>query len=175
MIYQFKNYIPKIYNNVFIAPNVDVIGRVTIEEDANIWYGTVIRGDVNYIHIGKGTNIQDNSTVHVGFEEPTTIGNNVTIGHSCIIHGCKIGESTLIGMGATLLNGSEVGNYSIIGAGSLVTKKMVIPSGVLAFGSPARVVRELTQDEKQSLLKSAAFYVDYSKEHEENIKEIPNQ
>lgn len=167
MIHNYRDDMPRIHENCFIAPSADIIGKVTLEEDSSIWFGAVLRGDCNSIHIGKGSNIQDNCTVHVGHDEPVEIGEYVTIGHNAIIHGCKIGSHTLIGMGATISNNVEIGEGTIIGAGSLVTSNKKIPSGVLCMGSPAKVIRELTEDEKQLIRDSAKFYLDESKEYKE--------
>lgn len=156
----------KAHESCFIAETADVIGDVTIGENTSIWYKTVLRGDGNYIRIGKNTNIQDNTVVHINEPDyPTIIGDNVTIGHSAIIHACTIGDSVLIGMGAIILDGAEIGNETIIGAGSLVPPGKKIPSGVLAMGSPAKVIRELSEDEKRGLIQSAEHYVQYGKEH----------
>ncbi|SNS33922.1 Carbonic anhydrase or acetyltransferase, isoleucine patch superfamily [Anaerovirgula multivorans] len=156
----------KAHESCFIAETADVIGDVTIGENSSIWYKTVLRGDGNYIKIGKYTNIQDNSVVHINEPHyPTIIGDYVTVGHSAIIHACNIGNNVLIGMGAIILDGAEVGNQTIIGAGSLVPPGKKIPSGVLAMGSPAKVIRELTEEEKKSLVHSAESYVQYGKEH----------
>ena len=162
MIRQFDGQIPNISKNCFIASSADVIGNVFIGEYSNIWFGTVIRGDMNSLSIGNYTNVQDNSTVHNDDDYPVIIGDYVTIGHNAIIHGCSISSYTLIGMGSTVLNGAEIGEYTIIGAGSLVTKGKKIPSGVLCMGVPAKVIRELTLEEKESLKKIAEHYVEIS-------------
>jgi carbonic anhydrase/acetyltransferase-like protein (isoleucine patch superfamily) len=160
MLYKFEDKYPKIAESAFIAPSADIIGDVTIGEDCSIWFGTVLRGDENYIKIGKGTNIQDNCTVHINSEKyGTEIGEYVTAGHGAILHACKIGDYCLIGMGAIVLDGAEIGDYSIIGAGSMVTGGKKIPSGVLAVGSPAKVIREITEEEKKSLQESAENYI----------------
>lgn len=166
MIYSFENQTPRIHKNTFIAESADVIGNVTIGEDVNVWFGTVIRGDVHSITIGKGTNIQDNSTVHVTTDKAsTTVGEYVTVGHNVILHGCTVGNYTLVGMGSIILDDAEIGEYSIVGAGSLVTKNTKIPSGVLCVGSPAKVVRQLTDEEKESLKESAEHYITLSKKY----------
>lgn len=156
---------PKIDDTTFIAESADVIGNITIGRNSSVWYSTVLRGDDQPITVGENTNIQDGSVVHTGWDIPTTIGNNVTIGHKAIIHGCKIGDNTLIGMGSIILDGAEVGEFTMIGAGSLVPPGKKIPSGVLALGSPAKVIRELTQEEKDSILKSAVDYVEAANHH----------
>ncbi|MCC5911539.1 MAG: gamma carbonic anhydrase family protein [Clostridiaceae bacterium] len=165
MIKNLQDKIVKAHESCFIAETADIIGDVTLEENANIWYKAVVRGDGNYIKIGKNTNIQDNSVVHISEKYPTIIGNNVTVGHNAVVHACTIGNNTLIGMAAIILDGAEVGDNTIIGAGSLVPPGKKIPAGVLAVGSPAKVIRELTEEEKEGLLSSAKSYVKYANEH----------
>lgn len=165
MIKSFKDKSPIIHENCFIAETANVVGEVNIGANSNIWYNVVIRADMNYVKIGENTNIQDNSVVHNAEKFPTIIGDNVTVGHSAVIHACTIGNNTLIGMGAIVLDGAEVGEETIIGAGALVAPGKKIPSGVLAVGSPAKVVRELTEEEKEGLKKSASNYVELSKHH----------
>ena len=170
MIHQFDGKIPNVQKHSFIASSADVIGDVSIGEYSNIWFGAVLRGDLNSLSIGAYTNIQDNCTVHNDDEFPVNIGDYVTIGHNAIIHGCKISSYTLIGMGSTILNGAEIGEYTIIGAGSLVTQGKKIPAGVLCMGVPAKVIRELTTEEKEGLKKSAQHYVELSMKY--NTKQI---
>lgn len=165
MIKTYKGKNPVIHESCFIAESADIVGDVTIGAESNIWYNAVIRGDENYIKIGKNTNVQDNCVVHISEEHPTIIGDNITIGHSAIVHACKIGNNSLIGMGVTILNGAEIGNEVMIGAGALVTGGKKIPSGVLLVGSPAKVIRELTEEEKQALRDSAKNYVQLGKDH----------
>lgn len=166
MIYNFKNYEPKIHESVFVAKSADVVGNVSIEKDCSIWFGVVIRGDMNKIAIGEGTNIQDNSILHISKEEsPLEIGNFVTIGHGAILHGCKIGNNSLIGMGSTILDNAEIGEFTIVGAGSLITKNKKIPNGVLCMGRPAKVIRNLTEKERESIKLNAQEYVSISKEY----------
>lgn len=165
MIKAFNGIEPNIDESVFVAESADIIGDVTINKNASIWYNVVIRGDEQPITIGENTNIQDGSVVHTGYNESTQIGNNVTVGHKALVHGCKIGDNTLIGMGAIVLDGAEVGEFTLLGAGSLVPPGKKIPSGVLAMGSPAKVIRELSDDEKESLIKSSKNYVETAKKH----------
>lgn len=165
MIKGYQGIEPKIDETAFIAESVDVIGQVTIGKNANIWYGSVLRADDNYITVGENTNIQDGSVVHISEGYPTVIGNNVTIGHKAIIHGCEIGDNTLIGMGSIVLDGAKVGEFTLLGAGSLVPPGKEIPSGVLAMGSPAKVIRELSEQEKENLIKSALKYVKLANNH----------
>lgn len=165
MIKEYQGIQPKIDDTVFIAESADIIGKVTIAKNANIWYNTVIRADENAITIGENTNIQDGCVVHIGTDVSTTIGKNVTVGHKALIHGCKIGDNTLIGMGSIVLDGAEIGEYTLLGAGSLVPPGKKIPSGVLAMGSPAKVIRELSEEEKQNLVQSALKYVKTANNH----------
>lgn len=165
MIKEYKGIEPKIDETAFIAESADVVGQVTIERNANIWYGTVLRADDNYITVGENTNIQDGSIVHISEKFPTIIGKNVTVGHKSIIHGCEIGDNTLIGMGSIVLDGAKVGEFTLLGAGSLVPPGKEIPSGVLAMGSPAKVIRELSDEEKENLTNSALKYVKLANNH----------
>lgn len=165
MVHNFKDKSPVILKKSFIAKSADIIGNVTLKEDSSIWFGAVIRGDCDKILVGKGTNIQDNCTVHCDVNQPTEIGDYVTIGHNSVIHGCKIRDNVLIGMGAIILNGAEIGENTIIGAGSLVTQGKKIPSGVLCMGSPAKVIRELTEEEVKAIKDSAVHYIHSSKEY----------
>ncbi len=164
MIKEFEGINPIIDDSAFVAESADIIGDVTIEKDANIWYNAVIRGDSNKIIVGESSNVQDGTIVHCGDDNVTSIGKNVTIGHAAIIHGCTIGDNSLIGMGSIVLDNAKLGEYTMVGAGSLVTGKE-FPPGVLLLGSPAKVIRELTDKEKESLEKSAKHYVEISKKH----------
>jgi carbonic anhydrase/acetyltransferase-like protein (isoleucine patch superfamily) len=147
-----------------VATGSHVVGDVWLGEESSVWFNSVLRGDVNYIRVGARTNIQDNSVVHVTFEgQPTIIGNDVTIGHSAIIHACTIHDFALIGMGCTVLDGAEIGEFVLLGAGSLVTQNTKIPSGMKAFGRPAKVVAPLTEEEREGLRFSSAHYVRLAK------------
>ena len=167
MIISYKHYKPSIEGNVFIAENSTIIGRCFLGENCSIWYNTVLRADVNEIRIGNGTNIQDGCVVHCSHDCKTIIGENVTVGHNAIIHGCTIGSSCLIGMGAAILDGTTIGNNVIVGANSLITSGKTIPSGVLVMGSPAKVVRELTSEEIERVGHSAKGYINLLKEYVE--------
>lgn len=165
MIKKLGEYTPVIDKSVFVAETAVVIGQVFIEEEANIWYNTIVRGDVEPIKIGKWTNVQDNSVLHTSKNFPLSIGEEVTIGHGAIVHGCTVANNVLIGMGAIVLDGAFIEENVIIGAGSLVPPGKVIPSGVLVMGSPAKVVRALTEAEIKSLNASAQNYVQLSKQY----------
>ena len=145
---------------LYIAPGAFVIGDVTLGENVGIWYNAVVRGDTNSIYIGNETNVQDNSTLHVDSDFKLRIGDGVTIGHNAIVHGCTVGNNTVIGMGSIVLNGAVIGNNCIVGAGSLVTGKMNAPDGSLVMGSPAKVVRQLTEDEIAHNSENAEHYVE---------------
>ncbi|MGL5440117.1 MAG: gamma carbonic anhydrase family protein [Filifactoraceae bacterium] len=165
MIICYSGISPRINPNVFVAESADIIGKVIIKEDASIWFKAVIRGDMDKIEIGERTNIQDLTIIHSERGVPTIIGADVTIGHSCIIHGSTVGDNTLIGMGSTLMDGSNIGRNTIIGANSLVPQGKVIPEGVLAMGAPVKVIRPLTDEEIKSISKSAKGYVENSKKY----------
>ncbi len=149
-----------IHESVFLAPGSYVLGDVTLGENCGVWYNAVIRGDSNAIVIGKNTNIQDNAVLHLDKEQPMHIGDNVTIGHGAIIHGCTIGNNVLIGMGAIILNGAVIGDNCIVGAGTLITQGKQIPEGSMLYGNPAKVARVLTEEEIESVTESAAHYVE---------------
>lgn len=173
MILKFKQWFPKIEKSAWIAPSADVIGNVKIGEDSSIWFGTVIRGDVHKIEIGDRTSVQDLSMIHVTHYKkedmsdghPTIIGDDVTIGHKVMLHGCTIEDGCLIGMSATILDGAVIGEGSIVGANSLVTANKVFPPHSLIMGSPAKVVRTLSKDEVDGLIEHAARYVEFKKEY----------
>jgi len=162
----YRGIYPKIGRDVYISENAVLIGDVEIGDDSSVWFGTVIRGDVNYIKIGKRTNIQDNSVVHVTHETyPTVVGDDVTIGHRVILHGCTLGNHILVGMGAVIMDGVEIEDFVIVGAGALVTQNKKIPSGVLVAGVPAKIVRDLKEEEIEMIKKSAINYVEYKNEY----------
>lgn len=144
---------------IFLAPGAHVVGDVTLSENVNIWYGAVLRGDTGSITVGEGTNIQDNCVLH----EETTVGADCTVGHGAILHGCTVGDRCLIGMGAIVLNGARLGAECMVGAGALVTGKTDAPDGSLLLGSPAKVVRPLSDEERQNLLEDAKVYVEKAK------------
>ncbi|MBQ0058777.1 MAG: gamma carbonic anhydrase family protein [Lachnospiraceae bacterium] len=146
-------------NKGMIAPGSVVLGDVELEEDVNVWYMTVIRGDNEPIRIGKGSNVQEGCVIHNSPGFPVHVGENVTIGHKVVVHGCSIGDNTLIGMGSIVMDGAQVGKNCIIGAGSLVTQGTIIPDGMMAFGSPAKVKRPLTEKEIMINTLTAEHYV----------------
>ena len=163
MIRNFNNKVPKIHSSSFIEDTACIIGHVTIEEYASIWFNAVLRGDHNSIYIGKGSNVQDNCTLHVSDDFKINIGEGVTIGHNAILHGCTIGNNTLIGMGSIILNDTKIGENTIVAAGTLIPQGKTFPSGVLLLGSPAKVIRNLTQDEIENIKKASESYMELSK------------
>jgi carbonic anhydrase/acetyltransferase-like protein (isoleucine patch superfamily) len=158
---------PRIHPSVWLAPNATVVGDVTIGEESSVWYGAVLRGDINRIIIGSRSNIQDNAVVHLDAAYPTMVGELVTVGHSAIVHACQIDDEVLVGMGAIILDGAEIGSRSIIGANALVTLGMKIPAGSLVLGSPAKIVKQLTIDQQREIAGWARRYVETSKRFRE--------
>ena len=150
-------------NSVYEAEGSAIVGEVTIGAESSVWFNAVVRGDVASVSIGQHTSIQDNAVVHTDIDRPVLIGNGVSVGHGAIVHGCTIGDNTIIGMGAIVLNGAQIGSNCIIGAGALVTQDTRIPDGSVAFGSPARVVREITEEEIASNRKNADIYLELAR------------
>jgi carbonic anhydrase/acetyltransferase-like protein (isoleucine patch superfamily) len=162
MLRSFKGIRPHVHLNAYVDDSAQIIGDVRIEEESSVWMNAVLRGDVHRIRIGRRTNIQDGTIVHVmNGTHPTTIGNDVTIGHGAIVHGCTIGDRVLIGMGAILLNGASIGEDSIVAAGTLITEETKVPARSLVMGSPGRVKRPLTPTEMVSILQYSERYVGY--------------
>lgn len=157
----------------FIAKNAVVIGDVILGKDVTVWYNSVIRGDANFIKIGDRTNIQDGTIIHVDHDAPTEIGKDITVGHQCMLHGCKIEDGALIGMSSIVLNHAVIGKNSLIGAGSLVTEGTVIPPNVLVFGRPARVIRPLTPEEIEANRQNIIHYCEMGQAHQQGeFKEL---
>lgn len=170
-LFPYRGRRPAVHPTVLLAPRASVIGDVSIGEGSSIWYGAVLRGDVMPIRIGERTNIQDNAVVHAtGGWCDTVVGDEVTVGHSVILHGCRIGSRVLVGMGSIVLDEAEIGDMTMLGAGSLVVARSRIPPGVLAHGRPAKAVRDLRQDEIERVLEAARLYVGYAREHAESTR-----
>jgi len=176
MIYKFKDWFPKLGLSAWIAPTAQVIGNVEMGDDSSIWFSAVVRGDIHYIKIGKGSNIQDLSVIHVTHYtledmsdgNPVIIGDYVTVGHKVMLHGCTLEDNCLIGMNSTILDGSVIGEGSIVGAGSVVTKNKVFPPHSLILGTPAKVVRQLTDDEVKELQHHSKLYIKFKNEYLKN-------
>ena len=165
-IIPYKKSKPKIDPSVFIATGCSIIGDVAIEGYSSVWFNSVLRGDVNYIRVGSYTNIQDGTIVHVASNSfPTIIGSHVTIGHQAVIHACTIGDYSLIGMGANILDGAEIGPESLVAAGALVPPGAKYPAKSLIIGSPAKVKRNLTEEELVHIRKSALHYAELAKDY----------
>ncbi len=165
MIKPFLGLEPKIHPSCFIAENASIIGDVRIDEMSSVLFGSVLRADLNYISIGKNTNIQDLSVLHIMHDAPCIVGNNVVVGHSVNLHGCTIGDGSLIGIGAIVLSYAEIGKGCIIGAGSLIPEGKVIPDGSLVVGSPGRIIRKLSSEEQKMIIDNANVYSDLVKKY----------
>ena len=158
-------------DDYFVAPSASVIGRVTLGAGANIWFGAVLRGDTNTITIGDGSNVQDTAVIHVDSDAPAVVGADVTIGHAATVHGCTVGDRSLIGIGATILSHAEIGADCIVGAGALVTERKVFEPGSLIIGVPARRIRALNENELAMLRESAAHYVELGRRYRRELRE----
>jgi gamma-carbonic anhydrase len=168
MIRAYRGVVPKIAASAYIDPSAQVIGDVAVGENSSIWPNATVRGDVNSIRIGDESNVQDNAVLHVEHDVyPLHIGDRVTVGHSVTLHGCVIEDECLIGIGAIVLNGAKIGKGSVIAAGSLVTERMEVPPGSMVMGVPARIKREVTEDEKERFRQNAQNYVRYRQTYRE--------
>jgi carbonic anhydrase/acetyltransferase-like protein (isoleucine patch superfamily) len=173
MILPYQEKYPKIDPTVLIAEGAHIIGDVEIGKDSSIWFNTIVRGDVNYIRIGERTNIQDLTMVHVTYKKyPTFIGSDVSIGHSAVIHGCRINDLVIIGMGAKLLDNSLINSFSIVAAGSVVKENFMVPERTLVAGVPAKIVRELRDDEIEKIKQNAKNYLFYCEQYRKFNKGI---
>ena len=171
-IYQLDDQTPELAETAWVADNAQVMGAVKIAADASIWFGVTVRGDTETIEIGEGSNIQDGSVMHADHGKPIKVGKHVTVGHMVMLHGCTIGDESLIGIGAVILNGAKIGKNCLVGAGSLVTEGKEFPDGSMIMGSPAKVVRELTPDQIQGLRMSAQNYVLNAQRFQSGLKKI---
>lgn len=171
MLRSYKGRMPQIAKSAYIDAQCTVIGDVTIGEDSSVWPGAVIRGDVNWIRIGARSNVQDGSVLHVMRDEwPLVLGDNVTIGHGCVLHGCTIESRCLIGMGSIILNGAKIGAGSIVAAGTLVPEGTQVPPGSLFMGHPGKFRRALTDEDQQSIDRYAARYVEYKETYKSELR-----
>lgn len=172
MIYKYQGHSPSIHPETFIAPEATVIGRVVIEKGVSVWPGAVLRGDMNDITVGEGTSVQDGCILHNTFEEPVHVGAFVTIGHCAVLHACTVEDNVLIGMGAIVLDGAKIGKNSIVAAGSLVSPRKTFPPGSMIMGSPAKVVRALSEEEIRGLSEHAKGYMELAKTHVSELERI---
>ncbi len=171
-IYELDGKSPTLGKNAWVADSAQVIGKVTLEDDVSVWFGTIIRGDSEHIHIGAGSNIQDASVLHADAGVPLTLGQNVSVGHKVMLHGCTVGEGSLIGIGAVVLNHAKIGKNCLVGAGALVTEGKEFPDGSMILGSPAKVVRQLTPEQIEGLKRIAAHYVENAAHYRKSFKKI---
>ena len=171
-IYQLDDWIPQLDPSAWVAESAEVMGRVAIGADASVWFGCVLRGDSDRLTIGEGSNIQDLSVLHADAGLPLVVGRHVTVGHKVMLHGCTIGDASLIGIGAVVLNGAKIGKNCLVGAGALVTEGKEFPDGSLIVGAPARVARPLTPAQIEGLRQSAQHYIDNARRYRAGLKKL---
>ena len=171
-LYQLDDQVPQLADSAWVADSAQVMGAVVLGEDSSVWFGAVLRGDTELIRIGRGSNVQDGSVLHADIGYPLSLGENVTVGHQVMLHGCTVGDGSLIGIQAVVLNGAKIGRNSLVGAGSLVTEGKEFPDGSLIMGSPAKVVRQLTAEQIAGLQQSAAHYVDNARRYRRGLKKL---
>jgi carbonic anhydrase/acetyltransferase-like protein (isoleucine patch superfamily) len=171
-IYELDQIAPRLAATAWVADSAQVMGNVEMAEDSSVWFGAVVRGDTETIRIGKGSNIQDASVLHADIGKPLAIGDHVTVGHKVMLHGCTIGDGSLIGIGAIVLNGAKIGKGCIVGAGALVTEGKEFPDGSMILGSPAKAVRELSAEQQQGLHLSALHYIENARRFKNGLKKI---
>ncbi|MFM7025339.1 MAG: gamma carbonic anhydrase family protein [Limnohabitans sp.] len=171
-VYQLDDHTPQIALSAWVADSAQVMGAVTLEADASIWFGATVRGDTEHITVGEGSNIQDGSVLHADHGMPLNVGKHVTVGHMVMLHGCTIGDESLIGIGAVVLNGAKIGKNCLVGAGSLVTEGKEFPDGSMIMGTPAKVVRQLTPEQIAGLRQSAKHYIENAHRFQAGLKKI---
>ena len=171
-IYELDLVAPRVATSAWIADSAQVMGNVELAEDSSIWFGAILRGDTETITIGRGSNIQDGSVLHADIGKPLTVGEDVTVGHQVMLHGCTIGDGSLIGIGAVVLNGAKIGKGCIVGAGALVTEGKEFADGSMIIGSPAKAVRELSTEQQDALRMSAVHYVENARRFKSGLKKI---
>ncbi|MEO8526905.1 MAG: gamma carbonic anhydrase family protein [Caldimonas sp.] len=171
-IYRLDDRVPRLHDSAWVADSATVLGDVELEEDVSVWFGAVLRGDTELLRVGRGSNVQDGSVLHADSGCPTTIGENVTIGHMVMLHGCTIGDGSLVGIGSVILNDATIGRNCLVGARSLVTEGKSFPEGSLIMGAPAVVVRTLTAEQIEGLHHSAAHYVANARRFREGLHKI---
>ena len=169
-VYQLGDDAPQIAASAWVADSAQVIGTVELAADASVWFNAVLRGDTEPIRIGKGSNVQDGTVIHCDHGFPVTLGENVTVGHQVVLHGCTVGDGSLIGIQAVVLNGAKIGKHCLVGAGALVTEGKEFPDGSLIVGSPAKVVRQLTPEQIAGLQRSAEHYVQNARRFRAGLK-----
>ena len=170
MIYDLDGQTADIAEDAFVAPNASVIGDVCLKSGSSVWFGAVIRGDIERITIGQGSNVQDGTVMHTDPDNPCALGDYVTVGHMAMLHGCKVGDGSLVGIGATLLNGSRIGKQCIVGAHTLITEGKKFPDGVLIIGTPGKIVRELNEEDFARMRANADRYVTRAQRYLQKLK-----
>jgi carbonic anhydrase/acetyltransferase-like protein (isoleucine patch superfamily) len=171
-VYELDNTAPQIAETAWVADSAQVMGAVSLADDVSVWFGCVIRGDTEHITVGEGSNIQDASVLHADHGFPLTIGQRVTVGHQVMLHGCTIGDESLIGIGAIVLNGARIGRHCLVGAGALVTEGKSFPDGSMIIGSPAKAVKQLTAEQIEGLRLSAQHYIDNARRFRDGLHKI---
>lgn len=171
-IYELDLIVPRVAASAWVADSAQVMGNVELADDTSIWFGAIVRGDTETITIGRGSNIQDGSVLHADIGKPLKLGEYVTVGHQVMLHGCTIGDGSLIGIGAVVLNGAKIGKACIVGAGALVTEGKEFPDGSMILGSPAKAVRELSQAQQDALKMSAVQYAENARRFKNGLKKI---
>jgi carbonic anhydrase/acetyltransferase-like protein (isoleucine patch superfamily) len=171
-LYQLGDDAPQVADMAWVADSAQVMGAVDLAEDASVWFGAVLRGDTERIRVGRRSNVQDGTVIHADIGFPVTLGEDVTVGHQVVLHGCTVGDGSLIGIQAVVLNGARIGRHCLVGAGSLVTEGKEFPDGSLIMGSPAKVVRTLTPEQIEGLRQSAAHYVQNARRFRQTLKKI---
>lgn len=171
-IYQLDEHTPQVHPTAFVTDSAQVMGRVTLGENSSVWFNTVVRADNEPMTIGAGSNIQDGSVLHSDTGFPLSVGERVTVGHQVVLHGCTVGDESLIGIGAVVLNGAKIGKHCLVGAGSLVTDGKEFPDGSMILGSPAKVVRQLTPEQIDGLRRSAQHYIANAQRFQAGLKKV---
>ncbi|MBL8966498.1 MAG: gamma carbonic anhydrase family protein [Spirochaetaceae bacterium] len=171
MVHSFEGRKPRVHESSFVAWNAEVLGDVDLEEGSSVWYGAVSRADIGRVRVGRNSNVQDGSVIHVDADRPCLLGEGVTIGHRAVLHSCSIGDHALVGMGAVVLDGAEIGSECIVGAGALVTQGKKFPPRSMILGSPAKVARELTEEEAKGLHHHAEEYAKLARRVKEGCEE----
>lgn len=171
-IYQLADVVPDIHEQAYITDNAVIIGKVKIDAGASVWFGAVLRGDNELIHIGENSNLQESCVLHTDMGYPLTIGANVTVGHQAMLHGCSVGEGSLIGIQAVILNGAKIGKNCLVGAGALITEGKEFPDNSLIVGSPAKVIRTLSEEAILQMQKNTQHYVQRARDYRQQLKQI---
>lgn len=171
-VYELDGVAPRIAQTAWVADSAQVMGDVTVEADASVWFGVVARGDTDHLHIGEGSNIQDGCVLHADVGQPLVVGRHVTVGHKVMLHGCTIGDESLIGIGAVILNGAKIGKNCLVGAGALVTEGKEFADGSMILGSPAKVVRQLSAEQIEGIRRSAQHYMANARRFQAGLKKL---